>query len=447
MTSHLIPLRPVALAAICGLLSGCIGSGARRDEMIVRKPAMPTMAPAPASAQTNVVDDETFAKAFDRARNNDVFGAVATLRSVHDAAQRDRLTTRLVDALAMENPRTAVAFGMALPRGAAQTAAIETAARAMVNRDADAAVRWAMDLADPTAARLARRVVAGETVRINPRAAIERVQALPVGRARNDMLVMTAAAWARVDPDAVISWLRGQPDDAVKPRLTSGVGFEMAQTRPDRAVEVAEMLPEGRDRWLLFSAIAQTWVAKDAAAAQAWASRLPAGEARAAALAGFDTGQGVPVSRRIARAPGVRSGSRVRGGSGAATSVEINSPAFTAWLATQPPGISREEAILEYIRQRGSVEPLAVGAWISGLPLGPTRERAMQIHLDNLLVASPTEAARLLYSLPASDRSNDLVEKTARELLRTNPDSAKLWMDQMMLPSDRKEQLLREVGR
>jgi hypothetical protein len=40
-----------------------------------------------------------------------------------------------------------------------------------------------------------------------------------------------------------------------------------------------------------------------------------------------------------------------------------------------------------------------------------------------------------------------MIEQTARRWLLTSPDAAAAWLDQMMLPPDRKERLLREVGR
>jgi hypothetical protein len=173
------------------------------------------------------------------------------------------------------------------------------------------------------------------------------------------------------------------------------------------------------------------------------------GQARDAAFAGIDTGSGVPASRRIAGAPGVRGGSsRTRGGTAAATAwPETNSADFAAWVATQRPGMSREEAILEYVRQRGASEPAAIAPLIASLPSGYTRDEATRIYLEGLLIGSPREAAQWVSALPRSERSDELVEKTARRYLQTNPEAAAQWIEQSSLPPERKEQLLREAGR
>jgi hypothetical protein len=428
---------------------GCV-SVTTRESAAVRKPAMPTIRPAPEMASTPTREPDVLDSVLRLAREGNTNEALRQLETIHDPADRGHVARRVVALLAEQDPNAAAALALRLPSGPGQIAALEDASRAMVRRDRVAALRWASELPDDAPSRSARRAVVTELVGSEGRAAIDRIHALPAGKVRDDSLVTAAAEWARRDPDGAIAWLRGWPDDTLKPRLISSVGFGVAQTRPDRAVAVAEMLPESRQRWMLFSAIAQTWVAVDSSGAHAWAGRLPAGEARDAAIAGIDTGLGVPAARRSASAPNTRGGSsRTRGGTAAAAAAawpEMDSQAFAAWLATQRPGMTREEAILEYVRQRGASEPATVGQWVASLP-GAMRDRAAELYLENVLPTAPSEAANWLSSLPRSDRTNEMVEKTARRLLLVNPDAGAAWMDQMNLPPYQKERLLREAGR
>ncbi|MSU50473.1 MAG: hypothetical protein EXS37_15540 [Opitutus sp.] len=319
----------------------------------------------------------------------------------------------------------------------------------MTRRDPSGSLQWAAGLADQVAAGVAGRTVVGELVRVDPRAAVARIETLAPGSARDDTLGFAAAAWARRDPDDAVAWLRGLPDGALRQRLTSSVGFEIAQQNPDRAIALAETLPPERNRWLLIGAIAQTWVATDPRAALVWARRLPAGESRDAAFAGVDTGLGVPVARRRANVPGVRNmGSRgLRGSAATATAEEASSTEFAAWRALQAPGLSRDEAMLEYVRQRGASDTGAMGQWLAAQPGGATRDQAMEIYLDGLLIGSPSAAANWLRSLPRSDRSDEMVEKAAQNWLLTNPDAAAAWLLETNLPPDRKERLLRQAGK
>jgi hypothetical protein len=298
-------------------------------------------------------------------------------------------------------------------------------------------------------ALVARRAAVEELVRANPRAALDRVLAQPESREREDMLQIAVAEWARRDATAAVDWVRALPEDERKKRLTSTAAFEVAQADPNRALALADTLPAGRDRWLLLSAIGQTWVARDPKAALAWAGQLPAGEQRDAAFSGIDTGMGIPSRRRVASAPG-SGANRTRGSARAMVGIgapDTSSADFAAWLATQRPGMSNDEAILEYVRQRGALQPWAVGPWLSSLPGGPARDRAMEVFVDGLLVGSPADAARYISILPRSDRSNEMIEKTAKRWLLTNPNAAEMWLRDTPLTPDRKEQLLREAGR
>lgn len=428
------------------LLGGCANSDSRSP---VNGPAMPTIRAASAQPAVPLAEADKIDAALRAARANDFQAAAQTVVVGTDSMERARLARGVTTALAMDDPARAAEFAVAVAAGGTQLNAVEIAARAWVRRDADAALRWAVGLSNVSIGMTARRAVGEDMAAQNPRDAIERILAFPVTTARDEVIGFAVAAWARRDADAAIGWVRDLGDGELKARMISTASFEIAQTNPERAVALTEMLPAGRNRWLLLGAVAQTWVAKDAQAAMAWAKGLPAGEAREAAFAGFDTGLGLPSSRRIARAPGVRSGaSRTRGGVAAATALRTgDTPSFELWLSSQRPGMSREEAILEYVRQRAAGEPAAIGQWLTTLPPSAARDQAMRAYVDNVLTTSPRDAANFLRSLPRSDLTPELMERTARHLLLTDPVAAEAWINQSGLPEFKKQELLREARR
>jgi hypothetical protein len=430
------------------VVGGCLGTGERHASNPGRRPSMPTMAAgAEASQWPLFTDAELTASALRAAQGGDVAGATRTLTNVSDPIRRRQLMEKVTRTLVETDPRMATRLAIEWANTTQHLVLVSSPARAMAKADGEQALRWSFELPDSFAARAARRSVVEELVATDARGTIVRIEALPAGATRDELLIHAAGAWTRRDPDAAIAWLRTLPETELKRKLTSSVGFAVAHSKPERALEVAEMLPEGRDRWLLLSAIGQTWVAVDSKAAVAWAAKLPAGEQRDAAFAGIDTGYGMPVRRRIAGAPGSR-GVRTRGGAAmVALEKEASSPDFAAWLATQGKGMSRDEAILEYVRQRGALQPAAVGPLIESLPMGATREQATAIYVEGLLIGSPGEAARWVRSLPRSERSDELIEKTAKQWLLTNPDAAADWIQQSTLPEHRKEQLLRDARR
>jgi hypothetical protein len=431
---------------VTAFLFGCASIGPRREDLAIAPPKMPTVRRVSVEAQPTVPEGELFSRAIALAEKNDFDAAIRSLDGASDAA-RPRLAGELAAALARRDPSRGAAVADAFPPGREQTAAIEAAAHEFTAHDADAALRWAHAGVKASTAGTARRVVAGDLVQDDPRTAVDRVLALPPGSARDDLLGFVAAAWARRDPNAAVAWVRDLPSNERRQRLTSTVGFEIAQRNPDQAIALAEMLPAGRDRWLLFSAIAQTWVATDSKAALAWAGKLPTGEARDAAFAGVETGLGVPAARLRSSGPGMRGGSSSSSPHPAALDwPELSSPEFAAWLATQRPGMARDEAILEYVRQRGALEPSAIGPWLVSLAGGPTRDQAMQIYVESLSRTAPAEAARWVRSLPRSDRTDEMMDQTAERWLRANPDAASAWILETPMAPERRERLMREAG-
>ncbi|MEO6244116.1 MAG: hypothetical protein ABIQ12_01665 [Opitutaceae bacterium] len=410
---------------------------------------MPTMLIAPEPVIAQASETEMVALALERVKRRDFAGAVQAIETIGEPAGRWRAQLALGSALTALDPSTAATLALYFPSGPAREAGLERAVRNWAGREPAAALQWALDLDDPAAAAVARRAVATELVRANARPTIERVLALPAGPARDEVLVLATGTWAQIDPEAAVGWLRELPEGELRSRVAPGIGFEVAQSNPRRAIALAETLPQGRDRWLLFAAIGQTWAAVDSKAALAWARELPAGEASLAAFAGVDTGLGVPGSRRMVGAPNTRGGGiRTRGGGVALSGLSaVDTPEFLAWLATQPEGLSRDDAIVEYVRQRGPGAGAGLGPWVAALPGGPTKERAMEIFVDSLLIGSPAEAADWLRQLPRSDRSDEWVERTARQWLSTNPAAAEMWLRDIPLPPERKAQLLREAGR
>ena len=107
--------------------------------------------------------------------------------------------------------------------------------------------------------------------------------------------------------------------------------------------------------------------------------------------------------------------------------------------------MSHEEAILEFVRQRGAADLGAVGNVVAMLPDASVRQRAIDIYLDQALRNSPANAANWLRSLPPSDQSQDMIEKTARQWMQTDPRAAETWLQETSLPGFRKEELLRQA--
>ena len=388
-------------------LSGCAGEAA-----MVGPPRMPqVLAGQPKTPKPEVSRSEVLAQAL-AAAERDEMSAVMRAVEILPAGERGGLVRELIAGLARKDPARMGRVALALPAGPLQSGAVETAAGAMLERDPNAAVQWALAATEPAASFVARKAVAEQLVERDPRAAWERLRAWPATAARDEMLVFAVGHWARRDADSALARVRELPNGELKTHLTTSVGFAVAQYEPERAVEIAALLPEGRDRWLMLGAIGQTWVARNPSAAWQWAHEFPSGSARDAAISGVETGQGIARARRPV--------------SGNGTFVTGNN---------RMPG--------------GSVGAVASGRApdSNSLPPGFERDELLRRQFEAALRESPVRAASWLNSLPLPDRRDEMVEQLARQWLRTDRRSAENWMDQNILSRARRDQLLEEVRR
>lgn len=367
-------------------------------------PRMPTMLPAPAVAPTVAISRQKIqAAALAAVERDDVPAAVRELETV-PFAQRSDIVREMISTVAARDPMRAGRVALALPVGMIRNDAVKIAARAMTEREPLAAVAWAIGVTEREAGFFAVSAVGGRLVEEpDQRPLLQRVQDLPAASGRDDLLSAAAAQWARRDATTALAWVDGLAGGDLKARLLTSVGFEIAQTMPERAVEIAQRLPESRDRRLLIGAIGQTWVVRDAPAATAWARRLPAGPAREAAFTGIASGLGVTAGPRSVVEP---------------SPLPLSNVPPVAHVPARP------------------VEPEL-------LPPGPERERAIRQRFDTLLQTSPTMTGNWMTQLPAADRSQEMVDRLAREWLATNPAAAKQWIDMNVISPVQREELLR----
>jgi hypothetical protein len=397
---------------VCGMsgAAGLMWLAGCASETAVEPTRMPVMVlPPPAPVAPPVSPGEAVSAGLTAAAREDAAGlqrAVDTLpRDQRAGAMREIFTT-----VARDEVTRAARLAEALPAEAGQLQAIEIVARAWVEREAGAAVAWALTWPATYIGSRAREKVADELVAREGRAGVERLGALPPSAGRDQMLAFAAGGWARRDAEAAIGWLRTLPEGEMKARVATSAGFALARTQPERAVEVLAWIPGGRNRWALISSIGQTWVARNPTAAWQWARQQPAGGAREAALTGIETGLG-GAGTRIA-------------------TLDAGSPGAVGM-------------------GRGGLEPLSPGAArdASVLPPGLERDLALRREFERALLESPTRAADWLQSVPLPDRRPEMMDDIARRWLTINPEAAKQWMDQHIYLPEKKEQLLREAGR
>jgi hypothetical protein len=366
----------VAAGLLLLFVSGC-GTGPE-------KPFVPPMPTVRAVMPPRPVDHAAvLARAHAALERDDVAGAVTALQMLPNG-DRSAAVLNLAADLAHRNPERAARFAEALPGGPAQPEALAIAAHAMMAGNRTAAVSWAFSLSSDHLRDVAIAAIAGDAVAADPIAGLQWIQSLPETRERLELLRLAAAAWAHRDPDAALQWV-GTLHGTLREDVTASIGFELAQSTPRRAVAVASALPATRDRRLLFTEIAQTWIAQDPAAADAWVRGLPSGPDKDAALAGFAAATGPVGSPRSAEFTGAFAGSPMGGLAGVAQGDAERrefeqrlqeSPATAAqWLSSVPSPEVSDDMLRRLAYEWFRLDPAAAWAWFRANVPAPSRRR------------------------------------------------------------------------
>lgn len=440
-------LPDAAWPLVAVLLGGCLEPLPGPGQLEARRPPMPT-AGARAPEAPRRTEAELRAAVVALVLTGDLAEAQKACDEAEEGQARQHLRVAAAQAAAAHDPRRAAEFSLRLGPGPTQTAALDAVVDAWWRRDPRAAEAWAVKLAPGPARDSAWRALAAIAVQDAPDVWLEAVWRWPRDDTRAVLLSLGVAAWTGMAPEKAITWMRSLAAGPERDRLRFTAAFAVAQRDPALARALVEELPEGRERGLVLHALAQTWVARDQAAALAWARGLPPGLDREAAWAGIDTGLGVPTSRTTAAGPVLPAA-----GSGGALVAsrpdwpELASPEFARWLAAQAPGLSRDEAVLGYVRERMNGAGAEVGGWVVALPGGTTRDRALSLYLETLAPRAPAEAAAWLRGLPSSERSAVRIEQVGRAWLRVNPDAADAWLAENGIAPERREWLRFEAGR
>jgi hypothetical protein len=119
----------------------------------------------------------------------------------------------------------------------------------------------------------------------DPAVAVKLAQQMTPGNDQTSLLQSVACNWAANDPNAALDWIASVKDPSLRELLAASAAQSYALTDPALAtawlVSMAQSDAVVKDATLN---IIQTWVTKDPASAANWASQLPDGDTKLAAI-------------------------------------------------------------------------------------------------------------------------------------------------------------------
>ncbi len=320
-------------------------------------------------------------------------------RTLSDPQQRGHEFGRRLREWLTQDPEAALAYVKNLPRSSPEyTLGQRLIVLAAAQRDPEAAVRLAAELATTREQQLIFSELFAQFVADVPSTAVRRLAAVPAGPARENAVRALAEGWARNDFNAALTWARTITGPEREIALQSAIS-ELLPTDPLRAIQLAqESLAGGSFDRLMAQAVHQL-IVTDPPSAAALVPHLPGGEAQTLAAA--------DVARALA----------AKDPSGA-----------LAWARTLAEGMARDVAVARAVEALAATDPAAAGREVLSLPPGETQRHAAQAVATALAANNPEQALRWAQELPPGEARGAALSAATDAWARQSPAAAAAWV-------------------
>ncbi len=242
----------------------------------------------------------------------------------------------------------------------------------------------------------------------DPKAAWARAGKMPQDSAEFARAAVIAG-WEESDASGLLEHVRAFSDPTTRQGMLEVVARRRVLTLGgEGAIRWIESLPLDAFRSELEPRVASALVMVDPAAAAAWvAPRITA----ARDVTGFARRVG---TRWVRRDP---------------------EPAM-AWLASLPPGVDRDDGVMESFRDWQGSDPTAATAWISAQEREPWLEPALALHADQLAMERPEAALALVAHFSDPTLRDRFTTTIARKWLSRDYAAAQVWLQNAEIPED-----------
>jgi hypothetical protein len=304
---------------------------------------------------------------------------------------QDRVLGRISSSLAATDPKKAAELAASLPPSASAMEAVTAVANQWAYKSPEEAIAWAGTLESEKARQDATSAALAQWADRDPEKAAAATGQLADDNARRSAREKIAAAWAQKSPAEAEKWALSLPladrYSALASVWNATAGDDPAKT----AASLAATLPaaagiDSASPGLAASAgrIATAWVSQDPQAAAAWATQLPDGKAREAAMASI-----------------------------ADQWATTDTMAASTWINQLPPGRSRDEAAAKLIEKITPTDPTAAFTWAANIQDPDKQLQSLKNTINAWKVYNP-EAVRAAVSQSNLDEAT--VTKLEAEL-------------------------------
>lgn len=341
--------------------------------------------------------------------------ALRWARQLPKGAEQAAVLQTVISAFGSSDPEMVLKRAASIPAGAARQQLIATAVQNLASTDPQLALEYLKELpAGP------RRTLAGTVLnqlgRMDPQAALAALDTLPAS-ARAEGTRQLLAGWAERDVAGAFAWVKSLPDEETRRTAFGGLGWRLAESMPEEAMQYANTLPAGGARRGALREVAGYWANQDPVAAIGWLGKL-------APDADVDDAVGVVLGRWSQMSPHDAAG----------------------YVARMPAGAAQNQAAIQLAGAWGNQSPEDALDWAGRFTDPATRSEAQSRVVSAWASNDPEGAAAYARSQPADVARDALVASTVHALSVDDPKSAADLVGLLSAESELRSAVYSQIG-
>ncbi len=254
-----------------------------------------------------------------------------------------------------------------------------------------------------------------------------------------------AGEWARQDPAAALAWANSL--EKGKGQALTAVVSEVAKTDPRKAVEMLGSM-DAADRAGAYNVIAKQYGALDFDAALPWIRTLPADEQAAALASAIGGLSNLDPAKAAIQSKTIEAGDAKDRliGTIVGDLAKTNPQAAVAFLNGQDSEKALQDGMRPLMQQWVAKDATSALAYAQSLPVGPTRDNAIQPYIWNNTTSSPAELVKLAETISDEGDRNRSTGIALMRLMSEDPAAGKAAVEAASIPADAKQRIIEGRG-
>ncbi len=357
--------------------------------------------------------------------------ATQWMQSLPVGDTKDMLSESISRPMAKNYPQAAMDIATGIGDSDLRTTAQVDVVEQWSEKDPAAATQWMQSLPEGRTKDLAASAISQSMAKNDPKAAMDMATGIGDSKLRTEAQEKVVGQWSEKNPAAATQWMQSLPEGKTKDIAASNISQSMAKNDPQAAMDMATGIGDSKLRTEAEANAARFFYEKDPAAAIQWMQSLPVGQTKDSVALGisymsiWDKNPQAAAAMDMASGIG-DTGIRTRAETEVARAWMSHDPdAAIQWMQSLPVGQTKDSALQGFIyHYQNNNNPQAACDMASGI--GDTGKRT-EAELDAarwFFDKDPAAAIPWMQSLPVGQTRDSAASGISRGMARNDPQAA-----------------------